>query len=53
MDNKYEWTVWVDGSEANDHLLTAEQAEEVAGYWTDAGYEPIIERVTDAEKGEQ
>lgn len=51
--NKYEWTVWVDGSETNDHLLTYDQAVECAGYWIDGGYEPIIERVTDAERGEQ
>ena len=47
MTNKiYEYTVWVDGAEVNDHLLTKDQAEEIAGHWTDAGYEAKVERVS-------
>jgi len=39
------YTVWVGGSEINDHLLTLAQAEELETYWQSLGYDVDIEQV--------
>jgi len=40
------YSVWVGGSEINDHLLDKEQANYLAGYWIGQGYDDVqIERI--------
>lgn len=36
------YSVLVGGSEINSHLLTHEQANEIAGYWIGRGYSDVI-----------
>jgi hypothetical protein len=37
-----EWSVWVGGGEINDyHLTTLAEAEELARYWKDKGYDEV------------
>jgi hypothetical protein len=36
------WTVWVGGLEVNDyHLTTIAEAERLAQYWKDEGYDEV------------
>ena len=36
------WNVWVGGLEVNDyHLTTFAEAEELARYWKDKGYDEV------------
>jgi hypothetical protein len=35
------WSVWVGGSEVNDHSLTKDKAESVAQDWKDEGYDDV------------
>jgi hypothetical protein len=36
------WSVWVGGLEVNDyHLTTFAEAEELARYWKDKGYDEV------------
>lgn len=37
-----EWTVWVGGTEMNDHLLTRDQAERLAQEWREDGYTDVV-----------
>ncbi len=40
------WTVWVGGIEVNDHYLSKEKANYLAGYWIGRGYNDVrIEEV--------
>lgn len=40
------YTVWVGGVEVNDHLLTHDEATEIATYWREQGYDDVaIEEV--------
>ena len=41
-DDKEIWTVWVDGTEVNDYLLSKERAKRVAKIWRDDGYENVF-----------
>ena len=44
------WTVWVDGSEVIDYLVTREEAQEIADNYKEDGYEEvIIEQYTQTE----
>jgi len=46
MTAKKEWTVWVGGGEINDHLLTQDEATNLAQSWKDKGYDDAkIQRV--------
>jgi len=35
------WTVWVGGSEVNDHYLTYDKAKSIARFWKDEGYDDV------------
>lgn len=35
------WSVWVGGGEVNDYYLTYAEAEELARYWKDKGYDEV------------
>ncbi len=35
------YTVWVGGVEVNDHLLSKENAEALAKYWIEQGYDDV------------
>ena len=52
--NTKTWTVWVGGSEVNDHNLTLEEARTVANSWLSKGYEDTyIDNITwDNNEGE-
>ena len=42
------YTVWVGGTEVNTMLLTKENAEKVAGHWTEDGYADVaIEKISE------
>lgn len=36
------WSVWVDGSEVNNYLLTYQEASDLADEYVEDGYSPII-----------
>ena len=36
------YTVWVGGTEVNDHLLSKDKAEKLAKEYTDDGYDDVI-----------
>ena len=36
------YSVWVGGTEVNDHLLTKKLATAIASIWTDEGYDDVI-----------
>jgi hypothetical protein len=46
-DDKEIWTVWVDGTEVNDYLLSKERAKRVAKIWRDDGYENVFVKTYD------
>jgi hypothetical protein len=35
------WTVWVDGTEVIDYLVSKERAERIAKFWRTDGYENV------------
>lgn len=35
------FTVWVGGTEITDHLMPLDEANEVAEYWRDLGYDDV------------
>lgn len=46
MRSAERYTVWVGGTEVNDHLLTRKLAKAIAQIWTDEGYSDVtIEEV--------
>lgn len=36
------WSVWVGGGTVNDCYLTRQQAEVLADYWVDRGYDDVV-----------
>jgi hypothetical protein len=46
MSSEKRWAVWVGGIEVNDYLLTKDQAERVANFYREDGYDDVaIEEV--------
>jgi hypothetical protein len=42
MDSKRTYTVWVGGGEANDRLLTHNEALSLASQYEDDGYDDVV-----------
>ena len=36
------YSVWVGGSEINDHYLSFEEAQYLLGYWIGQGYDDVV-----------
>ena len=43
-DKSERYSVWVGGTEVNDHLLTKKLAKAVARIWKDEGYDDVAIR---------